>query len=129
WAWPLVAGDGCAPPRTLALHLELAPPAVGLRRAERAVLARAGEEATRARWGFRTGARRTQEAEAALEREAELAAGFADTRFALVVDVAAPDVERLEAACRQVRGQAAQTHVQLRRLWGQQPQALVATLP
>jgi hypothetical protein len=129
WAWPIVTVPAAGTYRTIALHIELAPPGKGLRRAERAVLAHEGDEAIRARWGFRTGARHSSEAEAALKREAELAAGFSDTRFALLVAVAARGKEALEESASQVDTQAAQAQVELSRLYGQQPEALVATLP
>ena len=129
WAWPLVAGDGAPLRRTLSLHIELAPPAAGLRRAERAVLAQVGEEAARARWGFRSGARRAAATEATLARESELAAGFADARFSLLLAVATQEEGELEAVCRRAQAQAAQAQVELGRLWGRQAEALVATLP
>jgi hypothetical protein len=129
WTWPLLQG---APPKTArrwALHIELAPPAAGLRRAQRAVLSHDSEEALRARWGFRSGARTTDEADSERMREQELAAGFADARFVLLMAVDAPDPEALEAAARAAQSQAAACGVELRRLYGQQAEALASSLP
>lgn len=129
WTWPLLEGPPAGTQRRLALHIELAPPAAGLRRAQRSVLAHEGDDAVRAKWGFRSGARLQNEADAARDREEELAAGFADARFALVLAVSAPDTELLETSVRQAQTQAAAAHVELRRLYGQQAEALVASLP
>lgn len=129
WAWPLVLAGPPLNRRTLALHLELARPEVAIRRAERAVLAQESDEAIRSRFGFRSGARQTQGHEAALEREAELVGGFADARFALLMSVSATSDEELAACCRALVAEAAASHVELRRLYGRQAEALVATLP
>ena len=129
WTWPLLQA---APPDTArrwALHIELAPPAAGLRRAQRAVLSHDSDEALRAKWGFRSGARTLHEADSARSREQELASGFADARFALVLCVSAPDPEALAGAARSAEAQAAACGVELRRLYGQQADALAATLP
>ena len=129
WAWPLVLAEPPVTRRTLALHLELARPDLAIRRAERAVLSQEGDEAMRERWGFRSGARQDQAHDAALAREVELATGFADARFALVVTVSAKDEQALGESCRALVSQAAQSHVELRRCYGRQADALVASLP
>lgn len=129
WAWPLVLSDETTARRSLALHIELARPDMAIRRAERAVLNEEGDEALRARWGFRSGARQEQAMEAALTREAELAEGFADARFALFVSLCATEEQALEASCRSLTSQAAHSHIELRRLYGHQSAALAATLP
>lgn len=129
WAWPLVLADQPVTHRTLALHLELARPDLAIRRAERAVLSEESDEAMRARWGFRSGARQDQAHDAALSREVELATGFADARFALVVTVSATNEAALADACRALVSQGAQSHVELRRCYGRQAEALVASLP
>jgi hypothetical protein len=129
WAWPLVLGEAPVTRRTLALHLELARPDVAIRRAERAVVSKESDEAMRARWGFYSGAREHHAHEAALSREEELASGFADARFALLACVSATGTEELETSCRALVSEAAQSHVELRRLYGRQSEALVASLP
>ena len=129
WVWGLIQNATPNTERRLALHIELAPAAAGLRRAQRAVLAHEGDEAVRARWGFRSGARTEHEAEAARVREAELAAGFADARFALLLATTAPDPGALETSARHLEAQAASSQLELRRLYGQQAEALIATLP
>ena len=129
WAWPLVLAEETTSRRSLALHIELARPDLAIRRAERAVVNEEGDEALRARWGFRSGARHEQAMEAARTREEELAEGFADAQFALFVSVSTTDEEALEASCRSLTSQAARSHVELRRFYGRQPAALAATLP
>ena len=129
WAWPIVLPERPVTRRVLALHVELVRPDIAIRHAERAVVAHESDEALRSKWGFRSGARRDQELSAALAREAELAEGFAAARFALLLDIAAPTTDELNAGCRAVTSQAAQGHIELRRLYGHQANALVATLP
>ena len=129
WAWPLVLAEHPVVRRTLALHVELQRPEAALRHAERAVVAHESDEALRSKWGFRSGARREQELVAALSRESELAEGFADARFVLLVDLAAETEGELTTAARALLSQAAHGHVELRRLYGRQAQGLVATLP
>ncbi|HTX01279.1 MAG TPA: SCO6880 family protein [Acidimicrobiales bacterium] len=129
WAWPLVLSDRPLRRRTLALHIDLARPEAAIRRAERAVVAQESDEALRTRFGFRSGARQAQSHEAALSREAELAAGYADARFALLVSVSAPSEAELAECCRAVVAEGAQSHVELRRAYGHQARALVSTLP
>ncbi len=129
WAWPLVLAEAPVLRRSLALHLELARPELAIRRAERAVVSHESDEAVRARFGFRSGAREQQVHEAALDREAELASGFADARFCLLVAASAASEEELQASCRALVSQAASSHVELRRCYGRQAEALVATLP
>jgi hypothetical protein len=130
WAWPLVVGDGLGGAgRTLAIHVELSPPSRALRRAERSVVAHADDESSRQRWGFRSGARSEREAQAAVAREEELVAGYADARFAVVVGVSAPSLEELEGSARALCQQAVQARLELRRLYGQQDLALGAILP
>jgi len=129
WAWPLVLADVPVARRTLALHLELARPERAIRRAERAVVAKESDRAMRVRWGFYSGAREEQAHDAAIAREEEVASGFADARFALLACVSATSTEELETSCRGLVSQGAQSHVELRRLYGCQSEALVATLP
>ena len=129
WTWPLLQTTPPGTSRRWALHVELAPPAAGLRRAQRAVLSHEGDEALRAKWGFRSGARTLYEADSARTREQELASGFADARFALLLAVSAADPPALASAARAAEAQAAACGVELRRLHGQQADALAASLP
>jgi hypothetical protein len=129
WAWPLVLAEQPLERRALALHLELARPDLAIKRAERAVISEESDEAMRERWGFRSGARHEQSHGAALDREVELATGFADARFSLLVTVSATSEEELSTCARTLVSQGAQSHIELRRLYGRQAEALVATLP
>ena len=129
WAWPLVSADVSPGVRTMALHIELLPAEAGLRRAERAALGVEGDAAVRARWGFRSGARQGHVAAAVTEREAELAVGLSDARFALVAGVAGSSPEAAEEAARGLVASAARAQVRLRRLHGRQAEGLAALVP
>ena len=115
--------------RTVAVTMEPVPPAVAVRRVERDVLGHDVDAQQRSRWGFATTARHTREHEGAVRREQELVTGYVDLRFAGFVSVTAADREQLDAACRDVEQAAVQSHLDLRRLYGQQAEAFVATLP
>ena len=73
--------------------------------------------------------RRRREAEGVLQREAELADGHAEYRFAGYVTVTAVDREELEAACVETEQVAQRAHLELCRLYGRQEEAFTWTLP
>ena len=84
---------------------------------------------TRARAGFLPNARRNREAEGVLRREAELADGHAEYRFAGYITVTAANRDDLEAACVQTQQAAQRAHLELCRLYGRQAEAFTWTLP
>ena len=129
WAWPVVTAEVSPGVRTMALHIELVAPEAGLRRAERAALGVEGDAALRDRWGFRSGARQASVVAAITEREAELAGGLPDARFALVAAVAGPSPEAAEDAARAFVAGAARAQISLRRLHGRQAEGLGALVP
>jgi hypothetical protein len=83
----------------------------------------------RRRAGFVPSARRIREAEGADGREVELADGHAEFRFSAFVTVSALDEPGLAEACAEIVHAAESAHLELRRLYGRQAEAMAWTLP
>jgi hypothetical protein len=120
--------------RTVALVMELLGPAQAMRKAERAATEAGAERALRARIGKRTSARERQRETAVATREDELASGHAAVRFAGYVTVSVANtgsdaVSELGTTVRKVEMAANSRQLRLKRLWGQQDEALTYTLP
>jgi hypothetical protein len=109
--------------------MEPVAPSKAVRRVERDVLGHQVDAQQRSKWGFATTARHSREHEGALRREHELVTGYVDVRFAGFVSVTAGSPDELDVACRDVEQAAVQSHLDLRRLRGQQAEAFVASLP
>jgi len=62
-------------------------------------------------------------------REAELAAGYNEIRFAGFVTISAPDVEQLHGVRAEVARDASRSHLELRPMYAQQEEAFTFTLP
>jgi hypothetical protein len=125
---PLLLGPGDAR-RTVAVVMAPVAPGRAAREAEAARTADMADEQLRRRAGFLTSARRRREAEGVLQREGELADGHGEYRFSGYVTVTAGDPEELAAACAEVEQSAHQAHLDLRRLYGQQAEGFIWTLP
>ena len=82
----------------------------------------------RRRYGFQTSSRLRIEHDAVLRREEELAAGHAAYEFSGFVTVSAETHEALEMACERTEQAAARSHLQLRRLFGAQQDAISFSL-
>lgn len=80
----------------------------------------------RQRIGQVTDRRQEQEYADLLAREAELVAGHGSLRFTGYVTVTVDDDDALPAACAAVEQAALQSHLELRRLYGNQDQAFLA---
>lgn len=128
WLWPLL-GLRTSAIRTVSLIMEPLDPARAIRRAERDVLGHDVDAAQRSKWGMADKARGRRERDAAQQREEELVSGYADVRFVGLVSVTAGTVEDLDMACRDVEQASVQSGLDLRRLYGRQADAFVATLP
>ncbi len=115
--------------RTVAVVMEPLPPGRAARQAERARTADIADSELRRRGGFLATARRAREAEVAVRREEELADGHASFRFSGYVSVSAPSRDELAAACDSTEQAASQCHLEVRRLYGEQEEALSWTLP
>ena len=115
--------------RSVGLAAEPIPPGRAHREAEHAVVREEGDQVTRERHGFLQTARQRRRHEGVLDREHELADGHALVRFAGHVTVTAPSRDELEAACAEVVQAAQHSHLELRRLYGEQLDTLANTLP
>jgi len=115
--------------RTVSVTMEAVDPRRAAREVEAALTSGAADDELRRRVGFLSTARRRRQAAGTAQREQEMADGHADVRFSGYVSVAAPGRTELEAACSEVEHAAAQARLDLRRLYGQQEEALTFTLP
>lgn len=89
----------------------------------------ATDEEQRARLGFLLTARRRQQQDATVRREEEVAEGHAAMRFSAYVGVSAPSLAELEDACAGIEHTAQMARLELRRLYGQQADAVGYLLP
>jgi hypothetical protein len=122
----LLQSAGC---RTVSVVMAPVAPGDAARAVEAAKTADAADDELRRRAGFLATARRRRQAEGVLRREAELADGHAEYRYAGYVSVTAADPEELDRACAEVEQTAQHAHLDLRRLFGRQEDAFAWTLP
>lgn len=115
--------------RSVAVTFEPLDPLRSLRQAEHEVTRDETDRQTRRRFGQVETSRQRHASEAARQRESELASGHNEVRLAGFVTVSAPDLEELDAACEEVIAQAGRANLELRRFYGQQPNAFTFTLP
>jgi Putative type VII ESX secretion system translocon, EccE len=99
------------------------------REIEAAVTRDRADRELRARFGQSETARQRQAADATRLREAELAAGHGEVRLSGFITVSGRDADDLRRACGEVMEHAARARLELRRLYGQQADALTFTLP
>jgi hypothetical protein len=100
-----------------------------LRKVEASRTADLADAELRRRGGFVSTARQARESEVLARREAELAEGHASFRYSGFVTVSAPSDENLVDAIDAVQHAAGQSHLALRRLYGDQAAAYTCTLP
>lgn len=115
--------------RTVSLIMQPIDPSKAQREVESAHTAYLSDEELRTRAGYVTSERRRRELDAVLRREAELADGFSEYRFAGYVTVTADSLKDLEDACSEIEQQAQQARLELRRLYGEQDIGFTCTLP
>jgi hypothetical protein len=127
WLMPLLTQSGVL--RTVSVTMEPVSLQRATREAEAARTADLEEEQLRSEHGFVTRARTRRRQEANVRREAELSRGHAELRFAGYVTVTGRNSDDLELACERVEHAAAQAHLELRRMYGQQAAAFTFTLP
>lgn len=106
--------------RSFSVVLEPVPPARARSAVEAAVTSDEADEQLRQERGFRTTARRRRQQDATRRREAELADGHEELRFAAFLTVSARDEEELERGSQEVVQAAHQAYLDLQPLWGQQ---------
>ncbi|HUA50197.1 MAG TPA: SCO6880 family protein [Solirubrobacteraceae bacterium] len=115
--------------RTVAVTFEPIAPDRSTRDAEAAVTRDHADRELRHRFGQAETARQRQAQEAAVRREAELAAGHAEVRLAGFVTVSGRDPDDLRRACAEVHEQTVRARLELHRMYGQQADAFTFTLP
>jgi hypothetical protein len=115
--------------RTVAVTFEPITPGRSTREAEAAVTRDRADRELRHRFGQAETARQRQAQEAAVRREAELAAGHAEVRLAGFVTVTGRDRDDLRRACIEVHEQAVRARLELHPMYGQQAEAFTFTLP
>lgn len=115
--------------RTVAVTFEPLAPERSTRDAEAAVTRDHADRELRHRFGQAETARQRQVHEAAMRREAELAAGHAEVRLTGFITVSGRDADDLRKSCSEVQEQAARARLELHRMYGQQAEAFTFTLP
>ena len=123
---PLLLAGGC---RAVSVVMAPVDPQRAVREAGSARTADLADEELRRRAGFVPSTRRRREAEGVVQREVELADGHGEYRFSGYVTVVGADRKGLEVACAEVEQAARRAHLELRRLYGRQAEALTWTLP
>ncbi len=115
--------------RAVSVVAEPIAPSRAYRQAENAMTQEEGDQLTREKHGFLETARQRRRRDDVMTREQELADGHALMRFAGHVTVAGATRDELEAACAEVVQAAQHSNLELRRLVGEQLDALASTLP
>jgi hypothetical protein len=115
--------------RTVAVSFEPLAPERSTREVEAAITRDRADRELRQRFGQGETARQRQAQEAALRREAELAAGHGEVRFSGFITVSGRDGDELRRACQETQQHAAVARLELRRMYGQQAEAFTFTLP
>jgi hypothetical protein len=115
--------------RTVGVTFEPVAADRSIRDVEAQVTRAEADQAVRARFGQAETARQHQAYGATRRREAELAAGYSEIRYAGFVTVSAPDVEQLHGARAEVARDASRSHLELRPMYAQQAEAFTFTLP
>jgi hypothetical protein len=106
--------------RSFSVVIEPVAPARSRSAVEAAVTSDEADEQLRSERGFRTPARRRKQQAATRRREAELAEGHEELRFAGFVTVSGTSDEDLERGCEEVHQAAQQAYLDLQPMWGQQ---------
>jgi Putative type VII ESX secretion system translocon, EccE len=115
--------------RTVAVAFHPVDPERSTREVEAAVTRDRADRELRHRFGQAETARQRQAVDATARREAELATGHGEVRFAGFVTVSGRDHDDLRRACSEVHEQAARARLELHRMYGQQADAFTFTLP
>ena len=115
--------------RTIAVTMAPLAPLRAVRRAEHDRTSVAADAELRQRHGFAVTARTRHEHEATSRRETELAEGHSAFRFTGYLAVTADDEEELAAACGRLEQVAAQSQLELHRMYGAQQVGYGCILP
>ena len=115
--------------RSLVVVMEPVSPTRAARQVARARTADIADGELRRRSGFLVSARQHRERHGVEERDAELADGHGQFRFSGYVTLTAESRSGLQAAATSLEQLAGQSHLELRRLYGQQDVAFACSLP
>ena len=115
--------------RTLSVVFEPVDPARAARQVAQARTAGLADAELRRRGGFLATARQHRERQSVEARDVELADGHAQLRYSGFVGVAGASAPELEAACAALEQAAGHARLEIRRLYGQQDDALLCLLP
>jgi hypothetical protein len=116
--------------RSFSVVVEPVAPSRARSAVEAAVTSDEADEELRHERGFRTTARRRKQQQATRRREAELAEGHEELRFAGFITVSGRDPEELDRGCDEVTQAAQQAYLDLQPMWGQQDTGFMcAALP
>lgn len=115
--------------RSVTVVCEPVPPSRAQRRAESALTRDESDRKTREKHGFLQTARHRRRRDDLEDQERELADGHALCRFSGYVTVQARTLDELEVGCAEVAQAAQHSQLELRRLVGEQANALAFTLP
>jgi hypothetical protein len=114
---------------TLSVVMQPLSADVALRKVEASRTADMADSELRRRGGFVATARHARESEVLARREGELAEGHASFRYSGFLTVSAPTESELEVAVDAALHAAGQSHLSIRRLYGDQASAYTCTLP
>jgi hypothetical protein len=115
--------------RSLVVVMEPVSPTRAARQVARARTADIADGELRRRSGFLVSARQHRERHGVEERDAELAEGHGQFRFSGYVTLTAESRSGLQAAATSLEQLAGQSHLELRRLYGEQDAAFACSLP
>lgn len=115
--------------RKIAVAIEPVPMARAMREAQQAASSEEANADVKAGHGFRISAAKRKNYQAILRREEELSSGYCEVRFAGYVEVCGRDMDELEMACAEIEHAAAQSHIELRKLSGEQAEGLTVVMP
>jgi Putative type VII ESX secretion system translocon, EccE len=115
--------------RSVAVTFEPIPPDRSTREVEAAITRDRADRELRHRFGQSDTARQRQAQDAAIQREAELAAGHSEVRLSGFVTISGRDRDDLRRGCAEVLEHAARARLELHRMYGQQADGFTFTLP
>lgn len=126
WLEPLLLHPGGT--RTLTFVFEPVTAGEAVRQVRRDATRLAADQQQRERGGWRVDAHHQRTRAEVEQREAELAAGYAELNYLALLTVTAPSPDALVTSCRDLEDVATQVGLELRRLDGQHDLALPAAI-
>jgi len=115
--------------KSVSIVMEPVPPIRAIRQIELQRTASLADEELKRRGGFLKTARERLEKEMLAQKEAELAGGHGQYRFAGYITVSGWSKEDLDRACTRIEHLASQCFLEIRRMYGSQDTAFTYSLP